>query len=138
MNIPQASVFVYVADPSCPQNGTVPAGIHSAVVPNKSPDKGPGAGGLMQSHLAHAVPLAQKVGARFDPDQAHRDCPSLWMGYCRANYQGYRHIMQVFPVSERTARKWWGGETAANMRHVATAYKMHPDQMQQILLIAAE
>ena len=102
----------------------------------------------MERHLAYAVPLAQKgaepkddprqAGARFDPDQAHRDCPSLWRAYCRANYRDYRHIMRDFPVCERTARKWWEGETAANMRHVANAYRRHPDQLHEMLLMAAE
>lgn len=72
----------------------------------------------------------------YNPHRVHREFPDRWQGYVRANYRGLGHVQQVFGVSERTARKWWNGETGANGGHVAIAMREHPVQAQQMLFAA--
>lgn len=74
--------------------------------------------------------------APFDPHKVHREFPERWRAYVRAHYRDYRHVMQVFPVSERTARKWWDGETGANGGNVAVAILTHPTTAPAMLFAA--
>lgn len=73
---------------------------------------------------------------RYDPHRVHREFPDRWQGYIRANYRDLRHVMHIFGVSERTARKWWRGETGANGGHVAIAVNEHPVAAPRMLFAA--
>ncbi len=73
---------------------------------------------------------------RCDPHRIHREFPDRWRVYIRSNYQNLAHIQQVFGVSERTARKWWKGETGANGGHVAIAVNEHPVAAPRMLFAA--
>ena len=72
----------------------------------------------------------------YDPHAVHRDFPDRWQAYIRANYRHLGHVQQVFGVSERTARKWWNGETGANGGHVAIAVNEHPVAAPRMLFAA--
>ena len=72
----------------------------------------------------------------YDPHAVHRDFPDRWQTYIRANYRHLGHVQQVFGVSERTARKWWNGETGANGGHVAIAVNEHPVAAPRMLFAA--
>jgi hypothetical protein len=70
----------------------------------------------------------QKSGAArmVDPFQVRADFPEMWARYIRANFRSVAAVVAAFEVSERTARKWWEGETGAHGGHVAVACRMHP------------
>lgn len=88
-------------------------------------------------HALHADILARgNPVPPYDPHLVHREFPDRWQSYVRANFRGLNHIQQVFGVSERTARKWWNGETGANGGHVAIAMREHPVQAQRMLFAA--
>ena len=72
----------------------------------------------------------------YDPHQVHREFPERWQHYIQSNYRSLRHVMNVFRVSERTARKWWNGDTGANGGHVAIAVNEHPVAAQRMLFAA--
>ena len=84
------------------------------------------------------VDQARRVDSRtdYDPHAVHRDFPDRWQTYIRANYRHLGHVQQVFGVSERTARKWWNGETGANGGHVAIAVNEHPVSAPRMLFAA--
>ena len=75
--------------------------------------------------------------ARFDPYKVHREFPARWQAYIQANYRNIGHVVQVFQVSEKTARNWWTGATGANGAQVAIAVHEHPEQA-PVMLFAAE
>lgn len=75
-------------------------------------------------------------GRRYDPHKVHRDFPSRWRAYIRASFRSIAHVTQVFEVSERTARKWWAGETGAVGGHVAIAINEHPATAPAMLFAA--
>lgn len=77
----------------------------------------------------HSVPA-------YDPHSVHRAFPDRWQAYIRANFCDLNHVQQVFAVSERTARKWWKGETGANGGHVAIAVNEHPVAAPRMLFAA--
>lgn len=112
---PSPSVVVYVNERSYRQDGIVQ--------PDICADYGP-----------VLVPQAQ---ATYDPQKVHREFPERWRSYIRANFRNLRQIQEVFGVSERTARKWWDGETGANGGHVAIAVIEHPVEA-PLMLFAAE
>jgi hypothetical protein len=85
-------------------------------------------------HAAHAAALAR--AERYDPQRVHREFPERWQAYIRANYRNIGHVTQVFRVSERTARKWWAGETGAVGGHVAIAMNEHPAIATRMLFAA--
>lgn len=138
------SVVVYVNDPSCRQDGTGAADRGADRRPHGWAARVPEARrDLRDAHMRHAVPLArggqpEAPAARFDPDRALRDFPSLWRAYCRGHYRDYRHLMAVFGVSERCARKWMDGESGCNGAHLSVAFRQHPDQVGRLMQIAAE
>ncbi|WP_147112155.1 hypothetical protein [Tateyamaria sp. syn59] len=72
----------------------------------------------------------------YDPHRVHREFPDRWQAYIRANYRDLNHVQLVFGVSERTARKWWKGETGANGGHVAIAVNEHPVAAPRMLFAA--
>lgn len=72
----------------------------------------------------------------FEPRRVHEEFPDRWRAYVRANYRNLGHVQQVFAVSERTARKWWNGETGANGGHVAIAVNEHPVAAPRMLFAA--
>lgn len=114
MNHTVPQVVVYVNDRSFRQDGTVR--------PDICADYGP----VM-------VPQGAPV---YDPQKVHREFPERWRAYIRASFRNLNHIQQVFNVSERTARKWWDGETGANGGHVAIAVIEHPVEAPQMLFAA--
>lgn len=71
-----------------------------------------------------------------NPHQVHREFPDRWAQYIRTNYQDLHHVMRVFWVSERTARKWWSGETGASGGYVAIAVNEHPVAAPRMLFAA--
>jgi len=89
------------------------------------------------SHGGHSV-FAGRVdsGPAYDPHSIHREFPDRWQAYIKANYRNLNHVQQVFGVSERTARKWWKGETGANGGHVAIAVNEHPVSAPRMLFAA--
>ncbi len=86
-------------------------------------------------HAAHTEILER--GNHYDPHKVHREFPARWQAYIRGNYRNIGHVTQVFQVSERTARKWWAGETGAVGGHVAIAINEHPETA-PVMLFAAE
>lgn len=108
------SVVVYVNERSFQQDGTFR--------PDICADFGP----VM-------VPQAPPI---YDPQKVHREFPVRWRAYIQANFRNLRQIQDVFGVSERTARKWWDGETGANGGHVAIAVIKHPVEAPQMLFAA--
>ena len=72
----------------------------------------------------------------FNPRRVHEEFPDRWKAYIRVNYRNLSHVQQVFGVSERTARKWWKGETGANGGHVAIAVNEHPVAAPRMLFAA--
>jgi hypothetical protein len=88
-------------------------------------------------HAAHAAVLGRGDSIPvYDPHRVHREFPERWQAYIRANYRNLNHVQQVFGVSERTARKWWKGETGANGGHVAIAVNEHPVAAPRMLFAA--
>lgn len=88
-------------------------------------------------HAAHAEILSRGAAVpHYDPYQVHRDFPKRWQTYIRANFSGTPHVQQVFGVSERTARKWWNGESGANGGHVAIAMRATPITATRMLFAA--
>jgi hypothetical protein len=78
-------------------------------------------------YAAHSAILNRGDSAPvYDLHRVHREFPNRWQAYIRANYRNLNHVQQVFGVSERTARKWWKGETGANGGYVAIAVNEHP------------
>lgn len=107
----QPAVVVYVNGSPCGQDGTAAAGQSFGQWP------GPPAG-------------------RYDPYKLHRGFPERWARYIRANFRNVTHVCQVFNVCERTARKWWTGESGAVGGHVAIAVNEHPETAPQMLFAA--
>lgn len=88
-------------------------------------------------HGAHAVILGRGDSVPvYNPRRVHEEFPDRWQRYVRSNFRDLAHIMQVFAVSERTARKWWKGETGANGGHVAIAVNEHPVAAPRMLFAA--
>lgn len=86
---------------------------------------------------AHANLMGRGDGvATFNPRRVHEEFPDRWQAYIRANFLNLNHVQQVFGVSERTARKWWKGETGANGGHVAIAVAEHPIAAPRMLFAA--
>ena len=105
---------------------------HSFKTENVSAQK---SGAFPRAQHADILARADSVPA-YDPHRIHRDFPMRWQRYIRANFRGLGHVQQVFNVSERTARKWWNGETGANGGHVAIAVAEHPVQAPRMLFAA--
>ncbi|WP_224826266.1 hypothetical protein [Cognatishimia sp. MH4019] len=88
-------------------------------------------------HAAHNEILGRGASMpAYDPHQVHREFPDRWQAYIRANYRNLNHVQLIFGVSERTARKWWKGETGANGGHVAIAVNEHPVAAPRMLFAA--
>jgi len=117
MNAQAPSVVIYVNGQPCGEPVTIPAGQSF---------------GDMSGGHAQRPPLAR----RMDPHRVHRDFPDRWCRYIRAHFTSLRHVCQVFDVSERTARKWWNGETGAVGGHVAVAVQEHPVEAPRMLFAA--
>ncbi len=107
------SVVVYVNDSPLPKTDTASPDICADLCPDKSPDV-----------------------SRHDPEKTHREFPGRWRAYILANYRNLKHVQQVFNVSERTARKWFAGETGCVGGHVAVAIIEHPVEAAQMLFAA--
>jgi hypothetical protein len=107
------SVVVYVNDSSLSQCDTGSPDICTGNCPDKSP-----------------------TVSRHDPERTHREFPGRWQAYILANYRNYKHVQQVFNVSERTARKWFAGETGCVGGHVAVAIIEHPVEAPRMLFAA--
>lgn len=116
---PNSPVVIYVNGSSSGHDGTEPAGHHSGPLSGNFP------------HTAHAELLSR--GRPYDPHKVHREFPERWQAYIRASYRNIGHVCQVFQVSERTARKWWAGETGAVGGHVAIAINEHPQDAPRML-----
>ncbi len=118
-DVPQhPSVVVYVNDSACDQSGT------------QSP-------GHLCGPLSGPLSVVETdAPTRFDPAKVHREFPERWRAYIHQNYRNLKVIMQTFNVSERTARKWWSGETGANGGHVAVAVNEHPVEAPRMLFAA--
>lgn len=83
---------------------------------------------------AHAEALRRgHVVPPYKPHEVHKEFPERWRRYIRSNFSDLVHVQQVFGVSERTARKWWKGETGANGGHVAIAMRENPVAANRIL-----
>jgi hypothetical protein len=78
----------------------------------------------------------KSVESVFDPHQVHSTFPAKWQAYIRAQYRSLEAIQRDFGVSERTARKWWNGDTGANGGHVAVACILHPKSAPPMLFAA--
>lgn len=118
-----APVVIYVnGGASCAHPGTDPGGQPSGPLPAHFPN------------AQHAEILGRRQV--YDPHQVRRDFPNRWQAYIRANFRNLAHICQVFQVCERTARKWWDGETGANGAHVAVAVNEHPREAPAMLFAA--
>lgn len=74
-------------------------------------------------HAAHAEILGR--GGALDPHREAREFPDRWQRYIRAHFRDYASIQSAFGVCERTARKWFDGETGARGAHVAMALRQH-------------
>ena len=72
----------------------------------------------------------------FDPYRVHREFPERWRAYLHQNFRNHFVVQKSFQVSERTARKWWNGETGANGGHVAVAVRIHPVEAPRMLFAA--
>ncbi|MGK7663353.1 MULTISPECIES: hypothetical protein [unclassified Marinovum] len=83
-------------------------------------------------HAAHAEILTQ--GQVFDPHREAREFPDRWQKYIRAHFRDYASIQQAFGVCERTARKWFDGETGARGAHVAMALRQHGREAWDMLI----
>lgn len=106
-----------------PDPGTGPAGQSRGPLPADFP------------HAAHAEALARSQ--RFEPYQVHAEFPERWRAYIRAMYRDYREVTQAFGVCERTARKWWEGESGVNGGYVAVAMRTHPQEAATLLFADA-
>lgn len=132
-------VVVYSDGVSCPDADTVARlretgllSAHSGRPENVSGQKPCGF-----PYAAHAAILGRgDSSAAYDPHSVHRAFPDRWRAYIRANFRDLNHVQQVFAVSERTARKWWKGETGANGGHVAIAVNEHPVAAPRMLFAA--
>jgi hypothetical protein len=110
----QPQVVVYVNDRSFRQDGT----IRPDICADYDPD-------AVRPSPAHSVV--------FDPARVHREFPERWRAYIRSSFGDLRAVCQAFGVCERTARKWWDGETGANGGHVAVAVRTHPEAAARML-----
>lgn len=106
-----APVVIYVGRGPFHQDGTSPSNQSSGPLP-------------VDVRPAAEVAVLDR-GRVFDPHRAHREFPERWQQFIRANYGDYASICQAFGVCERTARKWWDGETGARGVHVAMALRQH-------------
>ncbi|MFT5614684.1 MAG: hypothetical protein ACI8Q6_001966 [Granulosicoccus sp.] len=107
------SVVVYVNEFPLPQSGTEPVG---------------------QLHSPLPAPLPNR--APMDPEKIHREFPTRWQAYIREHYRNLREIQLTFGVCERTARKWWDGETGCVGGYVAVAVNEHPLDAPRMLFAA--
>ena len=114
-DVPQhPSVIVYVNDSPQEQSGTEPPG-----------------------HLCGPLSVVEPAPEqRLDPARIHREFPERWTAYIRQNFRNLKSVERTFNVSERTARKWWSGETGANGGHVAVAVNEHPVEAPRMLFAA--
>lgn len=71
-----------------------------------------------------------------DPHRIRRDYPERWSAYIRDNFRNLNHVCQTFDVSERTARKWWDGETGGHGPQVGIAWRTHGEAVLQKLFAA--
>lgn len=110
-----------------PDPGTGPAGQSRGALPGGLPEGFP--------HAAHAAALAR--APRLQPHQVHAEFPERWRAYIRAMYRDYREVTQAFGVCERTARKWWEGESGVNGGYVAVAMRTHPQEAAELLFADA-
>lgn len=108
-----APVVIYVSGGGAPhqQDGMTAAPQSRGPLPDTFP------------HAAHAEILGR--GQRLDPHREAREFPDRWQRYIRAHFRDYASIQQAFGVCERTARKWFEGETGARGAHVAMALRQH-------------
>lgn len=71
-----------------------------------------------------------------DPYQLHRNFPKRWQSYLHDTYRNAAHVRDVFRVDDRTARKWWKGETGCVGGYVAVAFNLDPQGVSEMLMAA--
>lgn len=120
--------YVIVDGVAYPKAGTFSSGLGSGQMCGQESAQNGRSGNVSAQMSGGAV--------AYDPHQVHRDFPVRWQHYIRANFRNLRHVQQVFGVCERTARKWWKGETGANGGHVAIAVNEHPVAAPRMLFAA--
>ncbi len=133
---PQMPVVIYVNGVPCEHHSATAPGHSVGYLSGKTNRKFDQKSGALHDfpHQHHAELLNR--GRRYDPHQVHRDFPARWQAYIRASFRNIAHVTQVFEVSERTARKWWAGETGAVGGHVAIAVNEHPETAPAMLFAA--
>lgn len=131
---PPQVVYV-IASEACTAAGGLARGHRSG--PESGPDDASERRSGAFPHAAHAriLSLAAQTPV-YDPARVHREFPDRWRAYIRANFRNLTHVMQVFGVSERCARKWWNGESGANGGYVAIAMAEHPVAASRMLFAA--
>lgn len=90
-------------------------------------------------HAQHAELLARGGAGRggaLDPYRVARDFPQRWSAYIRGRHRDLSEVCRAFGVCERTARKWWTGETGANARQLVMAWRRDPEGVTRDLLAA--
>ncbi|MEM6477831.1 MAG: hypothetical protein AAF647_02170 [Pseudomonadota bacterium] len=75
----------------------------------------------------HAVPVG-------DFNAYHRRWPERWQHFIRTNFRSQAHVCHVFPVSPRTAAKWWRGETAGSAPMLAMALVTYGPDARRMLI----
>lgn len=131
--------YVVIDGVAYPKAGTFVTGCGTEHIPgqNFQPENVPAQKSDSFPHAAHTAILGRGDSVpAYDPHSVHREFPDRWQAYIRANFRDLNHVQQVFGVSERTARKWWKGETGANGGHVAIAVNEHPVAAPRMLFAA--
>lgn len=71
-----------------------------------------------------------------DPYDLHCNFPARWRAYLHGTYRNSAHVRDVFRVDDRTARKWWNGETGCVGGYVAVAFNLDPQGVSEMLMAA--
>ncbi|QFT81187.1 hypothetical protein FIU89_11255 [Roseovarius sp. THAF27] len=123
-------------DGSCPEDAI--AALQGATGHEFGQKSGHGSGQMFRNGQNSEFWSEHKSGpvAVFDPHQVHREFPERWSRFIRSHYSDLRHVQDRFHVSERTARKWWKGESGAGGGYVAIAVNDHPLAAPRMLFAA--
>lgn len=128
--------IVYGGESPCPDAGTVRSLVGTGQRSAQKSEPGSKSEAVDQGWPRLVVDNSA-VGKPYDAFAVRRDFPERWQAYIRANFRNLGHVQKVFGVCERTARKWWDGETGVNGGFIAIAVNEHPVAAPRMLFAAA-
>jgi len=81
--------------------------------------------------------LATLDGRRIDPHVLRREFPDRWAAFLHATMRDATEVAFFYGVTDRAARDWWNGITAARGSSVVLASRAFPEVFDQMFPVAA-